>query len=181
MLFALLFFREPPPLVLSDYHSGLLELDELTYKTAQTWNFPDLPELVLDAYRQAKQVKDRPEYKLVDYEMKGAILQLYEALKQRILNIDASVSEEYKKLYIAYKTSTNFVDIVPQKKRLLLSLNIGMDDINDPKELCRDVSNMGRWGNGDIEVGISSLNELDDIMDLIHQSYEKHSEYVVSS
>lgn len=65
---------------------------ELIDKTAQTWNFPDLPKLVLDAYRQAKQVKDRPEYKLEDYEMKGAILQLYEALKQRILNRASSKS-----------------------------------------------------------------------------------------
>lgn len=154
---------------------------ELIDKAIQIWELPDLEETVLDAYREAKNIKDKPEYDLAHYEMPPEMLELYQALKQRILNIDSSVSEEYKKLYIAFKTSTNFVDIVPQKKRLLLSLNIGTDEINDPKELCRDVSNMGRWGNGDIEVGFSSLDEIDDIMDLIHQSYEKHSEYVVSS
>ena len=93
-------------------------------------------------------------------------------MKKRILNIDASVKEEYKKLYIAFKSSTNFVDIVPQKVRLRLSLNIDYADVIDPKGLCKDVSGLGRWGNGDVEVGISNLNELEDVMDLIEEASE---------
>ncbi|QQE65785.1 hypothetical protein GFS31_24750 [Leptolyngbya sp. BL0902] len=29
-------------------------------------------------------------------------------------------------------------------------------EIYDPKELCRDVTNLGRWGNGDVEVGLEN-------------------------
>ncbi len=93
-----------------------------------------------------------------------------------ILNIDASVKEEFKKLYIAYKTTTNFVDIVPQKSRLILSVNINFDEITDPKLPCKDVANQGRWGNGDVEVRISTLDEIDDAMAIIHQAFEKHRE-----
>ena len=100
------------------------------------------------------------------------MLDLYYALKKRILNIDSSVKEEYKKLYIAFKSTTNFVDIVPQKIRLRLSLNIEFPAIIDPKGLCKDISDLGRWGNGDVEVGFSHLNELDDVMDLIQQAFE---------
>ncbi len=108
--------------------------------------------------------------------LQGDMLVLFEALRKRILNLDASVREEFKKLYIAYKTTTNFVDIVPQKSRLRLSLNMSFEEINDPKGLCRDVTNLGRWGNGDVEIGISSLSQLDDVMFLIRQAFEKHSE-----
>jgi len=108
--------------------------------------------------------------------LQGDILTLFEALRKRILNLDASVREEFKKLYIAYKTTTNFVDIVPQKSRLRLSLNMRFDEVEDPKGLCRDVTNLGRWGNGDVEVGLSSLDQLDDVMVLIRQAFEKHSE-----
>lgn len=52
--------------------------------------------------------------------LQGDLRELFEHLRKRILNIDASVKEEFKKLYIAYKASTNFVDIVPQKSRLRL-------------------------------------------------------------
>ena len=112
--------------------------------------------------------------------LQGDMLVLFEALRKRILNLDASVREEFKKLYIAYKTTTNFVDIVPQKSRLRLSLNMRFDKIDDPKGLCRDVTDLGRWGNGDAEVGISSLDQLDDVMFLISQAFEKHSEDIAA-
>ena len=112
--------------------------------------------------------------------LQGDMLTLFEALRKRILNLDASVREEFKKLYIAYKTTTNFVDIVPQKSRLRLSLNMRFDEIDDPKGLCRDVTSLGRWGNGDVELGVSSLDQLDDVMLLIRQAFEKHSENIAA-
>nr|MBW4523522.1 DUF262 and DUF1524 domain-containing protein [Scytolyngbya sp. HA4215-MV1] len=112
--------------------------------------------------------------------LQGDMLVLFEALRKRILNLDASVREEFKKLYIAYKTTTNFVDVVPQKSRLRLSLNMRFDEVNDPMGLCRDVTDLGRWGNGDVEVGISSLGQLEDVIFLIRQAFEKHSEEIAA-
>lgn len=74
--------------------------------------------------------------------------------------------------------STNFVAIVPQKVRLRLSLNFDYPDIIDLKGLCKDVLGLGRWGNGDVEVGISTINELDDVMKLIQQAFDKQLEYL---
>ena len=77
------------------------------------------------------------------------------------------------KLYVAYKAETNFVDIVPQAKRLRLSLNVTFAEINDPKGLCKDVSALGRWGNGDVEVGLSKIEEIPYVMSLVRQAFEK--------
>lgn len=84
--------------------------------------------------------------------------------------------EELRSCTLPLKEHTNFVDVVPQKSRLRLSLNVAFADILDPKGLCKDVSNLGRWGNGDVEVGISNMNELDDIMELIQQAFDKQME-----
>lgn len=46
-------------------------------------------------------------------------------------------------------------------------------EINDPKELCKDVTGVGRWGNGDVEVGLASLGELPYVMALVRQSFER--------
>jgi len=73
---------------------------------------------------------------------------------------------------VAYKAETNFVDLVPQARRLRLSLNMTFAEIIDPRRLCKDVTNLGRWGNGDVEVGLSSIDELPYIMGLVRQSYE---------
>lgn len=150
---------------------------ELAEKARQIWFAPNLSQDVLDKYTTEE--KTTTAYTVEQYEhLKGDMLDLYHALKKRILNIDSSVKEEYKKLYIAFKSSTNFVDIVPQKVRLRLSLNIDYPDMIDPKGLCKDVSGLGRWGNGDVEVGISNLNELDDVMELIQQAFDKQLEYI---
>jgi len=139
------------------------------------WYLPDTFDVLLERVIDAEP-KPVNQYSLDTYEyLQGDMLNLYEHLKKRILNIDSSVIEEYKKLYIAFKSSTNFVDIVPQKSRLRLSLNMSYKEIYDPKNLCKDVSGVGRWGNGEVEVGLSEINEIDDIMELIRQSFESQN------
>ncbi len=44
--------------------------------------------------------------------------------------------------------------------------------INDPKRLCKDVSNVGHWGDGDAEVGLKSLDEQPCVMGLVRESSE---------
>jgi uncharacterized protein with ParB-like and HNH nuclease domain/predicted transport protein len=116
---------------------------------------------------------------LEDYPgLQGEMRELFEQLSKRILNLDSSVREENKKQYVAYKTTTNFVDIEPQMKKLLVTLNMKFDEINDPEGLCRDVTHIGHFGNGDIEIAISSLDQIDEVMDLVRQSFERHWEEV---
>jgi predicted transport protein len=102
--------------------------------------------------------------------------EVFEQLRKRILNLDVTVREEYKKMYIAYKTTTNFVDIEPQIKRLSLSLNMKFSEINDPKGLCKDLTGKGHYTNGDVEISVTSLDQIEDVMDLVRQSFERHWE-----
>ena len=154
-----------------------LRAKELANKAINIWYAPNLSKETLDNY--APKDKTQATYSLDTYEYLGVeMLPIYYALKKRILNIDSSVKEEYKKLYIAFKSSTNFVDIVPQKSRLRLSLNIPFTNLLDRREICKDVSELGRWGNGDVEVGISNLDELDYIMELIQQAFDRQIEGV---
>ena len=46
-------------------------------------------------------------------------------------------------------------------------------ELIDPKGIARDVSDISRWGNGDVEVGFSDLSELPYVMGLIRQAFEK--------
>jgi len=98
---------------------------------------------------------------------------VFEALRKAVQALNPNVTEEFLKLYVAYKAETNFVDVVPQAKRLLLVLNIGIAELDDPRGLCRDISNIGRWGNGDVEVGLGSLAELPYVMGLIRQALDR--------
>ena len=143
----------------------------LAEKAKSIWYSPKLENDVVDQYRP--KAKKENVYTFDRYKhLTGEMLDLYHALKKRIMNIDSSVTEEYKKLYIAFKSTTNFVDIVPQKSRLRLSLNMPFSQLNDPKGICNNVSELGRWGNGDVEVGLSNINEIDYVMELIQQAFD---------
>jgi predicted transport protein len=98
---------------------------------------------------------------------------VFDGLRKQVLALDPCVTEEFLKLYVAYKAETNFVDVIPQVKRLLLSLNIAFSEINDQRGICRDVTDLGRWGNGDVEVELTSLDGLPYVMGLVRQAFEK--------
>ncbi len=44
-------------------------------------------------------------------------------------------------------------------------------DVVDPKGICKDITGVGRWGNGDVEVFLDSLYQLDDVMEIIEQAF----------
>lgn len=149
--------------------------DKLAEQALRIWSIPVLDDQTLKQFgKDVTEPELEPHaYSLEHYEyLQGGILDLFNDFKHRVLNVSSSVKEEYKKFYIAFKASTNFVDVVPQKARLRLSLNIPFDEIDDPKGICRDVSQVGRWGNGDTEVGLESKNQLDYIMTLVQQAYD---------
>ena len=146
--------------------------NELCDIAKKIWKYPELTENELTEF--LPEDKAIFENTLEDYDhLAGGMLELFNILNKRILNISSGVKRELKKLYIAYKVDTNFIDIVPQKARLRLSINMKFNEINDPKGLCIDVTNKGRWGNGDIEVRLENVGQLDDVMDIITQSYNK--------
>jgi predicted transport protein len=103
---------------------------------------------------------------------------MFEELRKRTLNIDSSVSEEVLKLYIAYKNPNDFLDVIPQKGRLKLSLSIDIDLLDDPKEWARDVRDVGHWGNGDVEFTVASPDDLEYAMTLVRQAYAAQSDPV---
>jgi len=146
--------------------------EKLAGMALDVWTGPKLPADVLAIYKgetapSGYTIDDHPHL------LKGIVNQLFDAFRKEVLALDPCVTEEFLKVYVAYKAETNFVDVVPQAKRLLLSLNMAFSEINDLKGLCKDVTGRGRWGNGDVEVGFSSLEELPYVMGLVRQSYER--------
>ena len=137
------------------------------------WKAPAIAPDVVDAYRAVPQKTDGYTIKDHPYLMANAMRPLFEAFRSQVVALDPVVNEEFLKLYVAYKAETNFVDVVPQAKRLRLSLNMRFPEVYDPKGLCKDVTNLGRWGNGDVEVGLEMLEELPYVMGLIRQAFEK--------
>jgi predicted transport protein len=144
----------------------------LSKVVVDVWSAPVLDQDIVEAYKSKATIAG---YSIDDHPflLSEPVHSVFETFRKEVLSLDPCVTEEFLKLYVAYKAETNFVDVVPQAKRLRLSLNIAFPEIEDPRNLCKDVSRLGRWGNGDVEVGLSSLEELPYVMGLVRQSFEK--------
>jgi len=151
----------------------LQRAENLSKEALKVWQYPQLDQTILDQYR--KKEETLTEYSIDSYEYlkEGKAKNLFERFRKEVLSLDSEISEEYLKLYIAYKLETNVVDVVPQKNKLKLYIYIKFNELNDPKELCRDVSQINHWGNGDVEVILESEEEIGYVIGLVRQAIEK--------
>lgn len=101
--------------------------------------------------------------------MNDAIVELYELYKNAILNLFDDIEVVPKKLYIAFKKDKNISDIVIMKKGLKIFINLKKGQLEDPKKLTKDISEIGHWGNGDYELIVTNTDNLEYIMSLIKQ------------
>lgn len=145
----------------------------LAQRATEIWRVPKLGEGILDAYRSKSNLSQ--DYAISDHPhlAHSPGKELYAALRVELLALDECVSEEFLKLYVAFKAETNFVDIIPKASSLRLTLNLDFPEIDDPRNLCRDVTGMGRWGNGNVQVDFKSLEDLNYVVGLARQSLEK--------
>jgi uncharacterized protein with ParB-like and HNH nuclease domain/predicted transport protein len=146
----------------------------LAEKAEKIWAYPEIADSELTPYQVEK--KPVQKYTIDSYDINAFTRTLFDMIDRRICNLSPNVKREFKKLYITYKLDTNFVDIVVQKQRLRISLNMKFSEIRDSKGMCKDITGLGRWGNGDVEVFFEHTSEIDDVMELIEQSYNKQVE-----
>ena len=149
-----------------------IRAQRLAGQAVDVWVAPKLSDEILEVYRPAKD--ESTVYTREDHShlSNPVVAELFDAFRKEVLALDECVTEDFLKLYIAYKAETNFVDVIPQAKRLKLSINMEFADINDPRGLCVDVTGLGRWGNGNVMVTLDSLDKLPYIMGLVRQSLE---------
>lgn len=145
----------------------------LAGRAVDIWKAPALSDDLLGAYRE-KKVETTSEYTIDDHRQlaPGRTRELFDLFRKEVLALDECVREEFLKLYVAYKAETNFVDIVPQANRLRLTLNMAFPEVDDPRGKCRDVTGMGRWGNGCVELALEQEEDLPYVIGLVRQALE---------
>lgn len=102
-------------------------------------------------------------------------IQLFENLRQRIFEFssdEGEIIETPNKLYISYRHGKNFCEVqIMSRDGLKLHLDISIEELDDPHGFARDVSNVGHWGTGDIEVRLKNTSDFDYVIGLVQQSY----------
>ncbi len=134
------------------------------------WTYPKLDAETLEKYKpkKAKKVYDLSSYKFGPHSR-----ELFGILRKEIKALDERITEKFNQDYISYMFDKNFVDIVVQTKDLKLYLNMLFNELQDEKNLARDMTNKGHLGNGDVEVKLETKENIPYCLGLIKQALEK--------
>ncbi|GAA9791014.1 DUF262 and DUF1524 domain-containing protein [Helicobacter pylori] len=147
--------------------------NDLADLALKIWTYPKLDAETLEKYKPKKDKKEKKVYDLNSYKFGSHSRELFDILRKGIKALDEKIVENFNQDYISYKFDKNFVDIVVQTKDLKLYLNMKFNELQDEKNLARDMTNKGHLGNGDIEVKLKTKENIPYCLGLIKQALEK--------
>lgn len=135
------------------------------------WARPELPAQTMTEFEGKRAESD---FSIEDHPhlLQQPRRALFEKFSAEVLALDPGITQQFLKHYVAFKAETNFVDVVPQKARLRLSLNIPIEALRDERSLAWDVSGKGHWGNGPTEASLDEDTDIGYIIGLARQAFE---------
>ncbi|MCL2593342.1 MAG: DUF5655 domain-containing protein [Defluviitaleaceae bacterium] len=102
------------------------------------------------------------------------IQKLFEKAKEFILSLGDDISIANLKYYTAFKKIKNFASIVLVKSKMILNLKLDVGTVNFEAGFSRDVTNLGRWGSGNVEVSIKNDSDFEKVKPLIERAYKEN-------
>ncbi|MDA8009033.1 MAG: DUF262 and DUF1524 domain-containing protein [Pirellulales bacterium] len=147
--------------------------ERLSERAAKVWRAPSPHDVDLSDYESS--ADEAPAYSIEDHKflLSSPTREIFAALRKEILALDALVTEEFLRNYVAYRAETNFVDVIPQKSRLRVVFNMSFSDIIDLRGICKDISDVSHQGNGDVDVYLEDIEDVPYIVGLARQSLEQ--------
>jgi predicted transport protein len=117
------------------------------------------------------------KYKTVTASLADAdttLTDLFEATRSYLRALGDDVQERTLKNYFAFTRLKNFacIEIKPNAHKLLVYLKVAPVGIDLRPGFTRDVSNIGHYGTGDLEVTLAQMEDLEHSKPLLKESYE---------
>jgi len=101
------------------------------------------------------------------------IRELYKQTSSYLSSLGDDVQEKRLKLYTAFRRLKNFACVKVYPQRLIITLKLDPASVALEEGFSRDVSQVGHWGTGDLELSLRSLADLDRAKSLVERSYSE--------
>ena len=101
------------------------------------------------------------------------IVDLYYEFKDRVLSIGDNIELNIGKTWMGFKQNKIFCDVVIFNEGVVVYINMKKGELNDYLKKCQDMSDKGHWGNGDYKIVIRTVEDIDYVMSLVKQSFNK--------
>lgn len=99
---------------------------------------------------------------------------IYQDLANYMLSLGDDITETHLKLYAAFKKIKNVATVVAQKKALILNIPLNPNSMVFEENFSRDVTDIGHWGTGNVELRIKNKADLEKAKPLLERSYNEN-------
>ncbi len=99
---------------------------------------------------------------------------IYLSIKDFILSLGDDVSENQLKLYVAFRKVRNIACVEMYASKVLIHLSIDPKSVELIKGFTRDMSNIGHYGTGNLQVNIKSEADFEKAKSLIERAYNEN-------
>ncbi|WP_201446225.1 DUF5655 domain-containing protein [Burkholderia gladioli] len=99
------------------------------------------------------------------------ICNLYAQTTNYLTTLGDDVQEKRLKLYTAFRRLKNFACVIAYPNRLLVMLKLNPTSVTLEDGFSRDVSEIGHWGTGDVELTLRTQADLERAKPLLERSY----------
>jgi predicted transport protein len=153
------------------YADGLLLFDLVNATTAQTVHIND------EELHITRTTNKNANIRTFSYNLEQANTELtdrFETLKDYMVALGDDVQMKILKHYVAFKRIKNFacVEVHPGAGKVSLYLKVKPDSVTLEHGFTRDVTNIGHYGTGDLEVTISSNDDIEKAKRYINLAYD---------
>ena len=150
------------------YGDELLLLELVNAVSAETSASPASSPKPKMSSKQAKSIEDYIDRADTD------LTELFEVARDYLLGLGDDVTMKVLKWYIAFRRLKNFacLEVQPNKQCLLLFVKVDLPNVEIEDGFTRDVSTIGHFGTGNLEMTIRSFEDLEKAKLFIDESYE---------
>jgi len=154
----------------SAYEDGLLQLEKVWPEPKKAT--PKTTALLTEFAGSA----ELPVYQVADHRASLESAEMQEAfddLIDYVLSLGDSVEVVPRKQYVGFKLSRNFGSVETQKKKIIVLLYLDIERIPGSFSIpYRDVSNIGTWGSGNVELQVLTPEHVEEASSLIKMAFE---------
>ncbi len=122
--------------------------------------------------RKKQKGSDKPMTEILD-AMSNDLKGLYQEICDYMLGLGDDVSQKQLKLYTAFRKIRNFATVTAQQKNVRLYLHLDPGTVDLEEGYTRDVTKIGTWGTGNLEVLLNNQADFQKAIPLIQRAYEE--------
>lgn len=102
------------------------------------------------------------------------IRDLYDKAASHLNSLGDDIQQKQLKLYTAFLRLKNFACLIAYPTRLILMLKVEPSSVDLEEGFTRDVTSIGHWGTGDLEVSLRTAKDLERAKILMQRSYDEN-------